>query len=171
MRNLLMLMAVLSLTAIAPAREIEYSYVALTSPGRIAGGQTYTFVFRVQNSSSDSECIADVALHFPDGFTKHPQTMGFTELEPGRPSWDMYVTNGTCWWVDNDGGLGEIYATEATDIWIDATVPHQIMGTTVFWELWGDGSGADPHHVCGCIELLVSPVTDVTWTSIKAVFR
>jgi hypothetical protein len=169
------LAAVLVLAACAAHAEIDGASVSLVSPGIVVPGQTYTFTFQVQNASGDGEAITNVAVSFPDGFTLFPATMSYVPIVPSpvRPDWTMYVPpiDHTGRWDDANGGGGEIYATESTTISIDVTVASVLYGTPVFWCLWGDGSGAAPHQICGCIDLDVSAVETASWSAIKALFR
>jgi len=174
MRTMIVLfaIAVLAMPAFA-GREIEGAQVTLMSPMGMSPGQVYTFEFWVQNASSDAEWITNVQISFPDGFTLYPETMGFDEIAAGRPSWDMYVPiiDHTAFWVDNDAGYGEIYSTEGTRVFIDCLTPDTFYTDCIFWQLEGDEYGAEPHSVCGCIDFIVTPVAEVTWGSIKALYR
>jgi len=170
MKNLLVIAAILIIAIPAAAREIDGAYVSLVSPTEVAPGGSYTFMFWVQNDSSDAEWIANVHITFPADFVLDAASMGFTELAPGRPSFDMYVVDNVACWDDNDGGYGEIYSTEGTNLWIDGTV-GPAGRYTIFWEIWGDEWGSEPHYVSGEIDLSVSAVDEASWSSIKAMFR
>ncbi len=173
MRVLLIVAFVLTAAVPCSARDISQAYVTLTSPPGVSPGETYTFVFWVQNNSPDSEWITDVAITFPAGFMLHDGTIGYTPIleMPLHPSWDMYTDETTAWWVDNNAGYGELWNTEGTDVWIDATVPTASFEPQIFWELFGDEWGAEPHYVSGFIEIAATPVEPSSWTSIKALFR
>ena len=174
MRTLIVLLAIVVLSLPAWAgREIEGATVTLISPTAMTVNHVYTFEFFVQNASSDAEWITDVQISFPDGFTLYEATMGFTEIATGRPSWDMYIpsVNHTAIWEDNDGGYGEIYSTEGTLVWIDCTTPDMFYTDCIYWQLKGDEYGADPHVVCGCIDFIITAVEEITWGSIKALYR
>ena len=133
---------------------------------------TQTMLFTVQNASSDTEWIASVEIHFPGGVL-HLETMGHEILAAPRPNFTMTVwpTIPTATWTDNNGGWGEIYSTESCDVWVDWTAPSPIDPAVITWELWGDIFGAEPHYVTGTIQLLVTPVEERTWSSIKAFYR
>jgi hypothetical protein len=168
--------ALLVLAVALPAvAEIDGASVSLISPGVVVPGQTYTFSLMVQNASSDGEAITNVTVSFPDGFTLFPATMTYTPIvaAPVRPDWTMYVPtiNHTGRWDDANGGLGELFATESTTIAIDVTVASQLYGIPLFFCVWGDGTGAEPHQVCGCVYLSVSPVEVTSWSTIKAMYR
>jgi len=171
----LLFACVLLLVAAPAGAEVEGASVTLLSPSVVVPGQTYTFQFLVQNASSDGEAIADVAVSFPDGFTLFPATMAYTPLvpDPLRPDWTQYVppVDHTGRWDDANGGSGELFSAEGTDVRIDVTVATELYGTPIFWCLWGDGTGAEPHQICGCIDLDVSPVEGASWTTIKAMYR
>ena len=68
MRNLLIVVLVLSVAVSAGARNMEGSYVEMLSPASIAPGETFLFEFGVYNASLDSEWLTDVLITFPDGW-------------------------------------------------------------------------------------------------------
>jgi hypothetical protein len=174
MRSIGIVLVVLAL-AIPALAGLGGSTVVLVSPSAIVPGQTYTFNFSVQNASGDGEAIKDVVVSFPDGFTLFPATMTYVPLvlSPLRPDWNAYVPpiDHTARWDDANGGIGELFATESTSVAIDVTVALQLYGTPLFWCLTGDGTGAEPHEICGCIDLSVSSVEPTTWSAIKAMYR
>ncbi len=174
MKNLLIVLAILALAVPTFAREIEGAYVDLVSPAadELVPGETMTLQFIVQNDSQDAEWITDVHIAFPDGFVLHQSTMAYDDIVPGRPSWDMYVppVDHTAIYEDNNGGYGEVWDIEMTYVYIDVTVPDQLYGC-IYWSLWGDEWGGEPHWVCGCIDIGFSPVETVTWGAIKAMYN
>lgn len=172
MSRLLVVLLVLALSMPVMAREIANATVTLVSPAYVTPGITQTMLFTVQNASSDAEWIANVEIHFPGG-TLHQETMGHQMLSTTRPNFIMTVfpTVPTAQWADGNGGWGEIYSTEACDVWVDWTAPAPIEDPTLIWELWGDVYGAEPHYVTGTIQMFVTPVEQSTWTSIKALYR
>lgn len=174
MRTVILVLAVV-LAAVPAFAEIDGATVTLLTPSVVVPGQTYTFNFMVQNASSDGEAIADVAVSFPDGFTLFASSMTYTPItsSPLRPNWTMYIppVDHTGRWDDANGGIGELYSTEGTDISIDCTVALLLYGTPIFWCLTGDGAGSAPHQVCGCIDFDVSAVEAASWSSIKAMYR
>jgi hypothetical protein len=174
MKKLLIAIAILAIAAPAMAREIEGAFVDLVDPAanELIPGATMTLKFIVQNDSSDAEWLTDVHIAFPDGFVLHESTMAYDMIVAGRPSWDQYVppVDHTAIWEDNNGGWGEVYSTEFTHVYIDVTIPDQLYGC-IYWSLWGDEYGDEPHWVCGCIDVGFSPVEDATWGAIKAMYR
>jgi len=174
MRSIAVALLVLAV-ALPAVAEIDGASVSLISPAVIVPGQTYTFSFNVQNASGDNEAIKNVVVSFPDGFTLFPATMTYVPIVPVplRPDWIMYVPpiDHTARWDDANGALGELFATESTVVTIDVTVATQLYGTPLFFCLEGDGTGAEPHQVCGCIYLSVSGVEPTTWTTIKSMYR
>jgi hypothetical protein len=173
MKVLMVAITILALTFAAGAREIDGAYVSLTSPAPldIVPATVMTFIFWVQNDSGDAEWLSNIHITFPDGFNLVEGSMGFAEIATGRPSFDMTVSGQTAQWDDNDGGYGEIYSTEGTEVWVDAFVPGCYECGELYWELWGDVWGAEPHYVDGVIDLCPSPVEESTWGSIKALYR
>jgi len=175
MRALIVLFAILVLSLPAFAgREIEGATVTLVAPTSMTVSTTYLFEFWVQNASSDAEWITDVQIAFPDGFTLFPETMGFDMIpSTTRPSWDTYVpvVDHTAIWEDNNGGYGEIYSTEGTRVFIECTTPDVFYTDCIYWTIYGDEYGAEPHSVCGCIDFVITPVEEITWGSIKALYR
>jgi hypothetical protein len=175
MKTLAIVLLVLALTVPVAARDIGNATVTLLSPTMVSPGNTYMFTFFVQNASPDAEWITNVEIHFPfgAGTSANQASMGYTFIATGRPSWTMTVwpTVPTALWADNDGGYGEIYSTEGTDVWVDVTLPAVMTGTQIQWELWGDLYGAEPHYVTGYIDVVVTAVEQQTWTAIKSLYR
>ena len=174
MRNLLIVVLVLSVAVCAGARSVEGSFVELLDPAAISPGETYTFTFGVYNASTDSEWLTDVLITVPDLWSIDAGSMSYVPIvaDPIRPSWDMMVPEGpTAMWLDNDGGYGELYGDEYTTVSVDLTVGAQLYGIPIYWCLKGDIWGDPPHEVCGCIDLQISPVEEQSWTSIKALYR
>ena len=174
MNRLLVVLLVLTLALPLMAREIDGATVTLVSPAYATPGATQTMLFTVQNASSDAEWIAQIEIHFPGGVL-HQETMGHEVIVPStpRPNFTMtvYPTIPTAVWADGNGGYGEIYSTESCDVWVDWTAPSPIEPATITWELWGDVYGSEPHYVTGTIDLIITPVEDSTWSSIKALYR
>ena len=173
MKWLIVAVTVLALATPLAALEIEGAYVSLVSPNpmEIEPDNFYTFTFHVQNDSQDFEWLTNIHITFPDNFTLVAASMGFVEIDVGRPSFDMIVSGQTAQWNDNDGGYGEIYDTEGTEVFIDAHVPACYDCGEIYWELWGDIYGGEPHYVDGLIDLCPSPVEAATWSSVKALYR
>jgi hypothetical protein len=174
MRNLLIVVLVLSFAVSAGARSMEGSYVELLEPAAISPGETMTFVFGVYNGSTDTEWVTDVLITFPDLWVVHEGTMSYVPIveDPIRPSWDMVVPEGpTAMWLDNDGGYGEIYGDEYTTVSVDATVSDQLFGIPIYWCIKGDIYGDPPHEICGCVDLQITPVEETSWSNIKAMYR
>lgn len=127
-------------------------------------------------SSARYECISDVCVTFTPPIILYPETIAYNEITAGRPAWDTSVdvgpyTGGSAWWVDSDGGMGEVSPGQATTIWIDATVKAlderpQSWPIDVHWEIWGDQGGyVDGWHV------IWTPVEQTSWGHIKALYR
>lgn len=171
-RLVIVLVLVLGMAGIATA-DLGGSVVMMSSPTEVLPGETYSFSFWVQNESPDGEGIAVVQISFPDGYTLFEGTMGCDEIVPGRPSFDMYIppVDHTAIWEDNNGGAGELLPAEGTTVHIDATVAALTYGTPIFWCVQGDGVGDEPHEVCGCVEVAISPVAEQSWSAIKALYR
>lgn len=161
--------------ATAAFAEVENSDVALLSPAEVSIGATQTFTFVVTCASSDGEAISDVHVSFPDGFTLYEGTMAYVPIvaDPLRPDWTMYVppVDHTGIWEDANGGTGEVFNTESCQISIDVTAPIELTGTPVFWCVFGDSTGAEPHSKCGCVDLDYTPVRETSWTTVKALYR
>ncbi len=171
-RSVIALLLVLAIACAASAN-LDGCLVMMTSPTEVLPGGTYTFSFWVQNESQDGEGIATIQISFPDGYTIFEGTMACDEIVVGRPSFDMYIPpiDHTAIWEDNNGGTGEILPTEGTTVYIDATVADVSYGTPIFWCVQGDGTGDEVHEVCGCIQVAINPVEELSWTSIKALYR
>jgi hypothetical protein len=165
---------VLTLAGVASA-SIGGASVNILSPTAVVPGQTYMFRLWVQNASTDGEAIANVQVSFPDGYTLHEPSMYYIPISvsPLRPSWTKSIppVDHTGQWIDNNGGTGELYATEGTEIGIEVQVAQQLYGIPIYWCLDGDGTGQGPHRVCGCIELSPSSVENTSWSVIKAIYR
>ena len=174
MRNLLIVVLVLSVAVTAGARSIEGSYVELLSPSSISPGSTYTFEFGVYNASLDAEWLTDVLITFPDGWIINEGSMSYVPIvaDPIRPDWLMTVPDGpTAMWLDNDGGYGEMYGDEYTTVSVEVYVATQLYGIPIYWCLKGDIWGDPPHEVCDCVYLQVTPVEETSWASIKALYQ
>lgn len=171
-RTAIVVAFVLCFVGLASA-DMTGAYVTLSAPGQVVPGQAYTFTFFVHNGSTDGESITNVQVVFPDGFTLFPATMSYVPIVAGRPSWDMIVPpiDHTAQWLDNNGGVGEIFPTEGTTVSIDVTVADVLYGIPIFWCVDGDGVGAEPHQNCGCFDLTVNPVDVTSWSSIKALYH
>ncbi len=173
MRNLLIVVLVLSVAVSAGARSMEGSYVELVSPAAISPGETMTFTFGVYNGSVDTEWMTDVLITFPDGWVIDEGSMSYVPIvaNPIRPSWDMMVPDGpTAMWLDNDAGYGELYGDEYTTVSVDVFVATQLYGIPIYWCVKGDIWGDPPHEVCGCIDIQITPVEAKTWGAIKAMY-
>lgn len=173
MKHLLIAVCILAFAIPAMAgRSLEGSYVELVSPTDPMPDTTYTFTFYVWNNSFDTEWVSDVWLTFPDGYVLDAMSMAYDNPNP-TPSlfvWDMLVDGQTAQWNDGDEGYGELYDQVGTNIYIDVTTPDEITGE-IYWELFGDIYGAEPHYVDGSIMLGFTPVEESTWSSIKAMYR
>jgi hypothetical protein len=161
------------LVAGAAGADLTGSYLMMSGPTEVIPGEEYTFSFWVRNESPDGECIANVRVSFPDGYTLYPGTMAYDELMVGVPSWVMYVppVDHTAIWEDDNGGVGELAPTEGTTISIEVKVADVLYGTPLFWCVEGDGAGDESHEVCGCLSVCVNPVEMRSWTSIKSLYR
>ncbi|MBD3368487.1 MAG: hypothetical protein GF405_10005 [Candidatus Eisenbacteria bacterium] len=173
MRNSVIAVLCLLCLAGGVCADLTDSYVMMSGPTEIVPGETYTFTFWVQCASPDGEAIATVHVSFPDGYTLYPGTMAYDEIASGTPSWDMFVPliNHTAIWEDNDGGQGELLPGEGTTISIDVRVADVLYGTPIFWCVDGDGAGAEPHEICGCVQVAVNPVEELSWSAIKSLYR
>jgi hypothetical protein len=167
--------AMLAALAGAVVAEIDGAYVAILSPTEVVPGQTYMFRFWVQNASSDGEAIANVQISFPDGYTLNESSMYYVPItaDPLRPNWSMSIppVDHTGVWLDQNGGTGELYANEGTEVGIEVQVASQLYDIPIYWCLDGDGNGAEPHRTCGCIDLAVNAVETTSWSSIKSLYR
>ncbi len=172
MRYVAAVLCVLFLAGVASA-DMTGCSVVCTMPTEVRPGEACSFCFRVQNGSPDGEGIASIRMSFPDGYALYPETMACDEIVPGRPCWNMFIPSidHTAIWEDSDGGTGEILAGEGTTIYIDGIVGIISYGTPIFWCIQGDGAGAGFHEVCGCVHIAVSPVEEISWTTIKSLYR
>ena len=174
MRNLLIVVLVLSVAVSAGARSMEGSYVEMLAPAAVSPGETFTFEFGVYNASLDTEWATDVLITFPDGWVINEGSMTYVPIvaDPIRPDWAMVVPDGpTAMWLDDDGGYGELYGDEYTTVTVEVTVGAQLYGLPIYWCIKGDIYGDPPHEVCGCVELQITPVEAMTWGAIKALYN
>jgi hypothetical protein len=173
MRFAIVVACIVVFAAVAAA-DMTGAYVSLVAPTEVVPGHTYTFIFWVWNGSADGELLSNVQVSFPDGYTLFPETMGYDFIQPGRPDWDMTVPpiDHTALWTDGNGGSGEVWASEGTQIYIDVTVADVLYGIPLFWCVEGDSiDAAEPHEYCGCIDMTTSPVEASSWASIKTLYR
>ncbi len=176
MRNLLLVLMILAVATCAMAdRSLEGSMVTLVEPvGPVNVNEVYTFTFFVENMSEDYEYVADITIGFPYGFTPYGDSIGW---DPGpnwfysTGNWTMETMEGDVFWLDADGGWGELEDYEDCFVYVDVLVEAIPSREVITWGLQGDIYGEEPHYVSGEIEIGVTPVEVETWTAIKALYR
>jgi hypothetical protein len=152
---------------------LEYGPEAWAVPG-----SPVDCTFLLTNGSA-SEPVATVAVQMGYGVW-HYGLPGYDEIEPGRPNWDASGGWSVAVWTDVDGGAGEVFPGESTQIWVTVTPSDDMPYGTyeIGYVICGDGTGLPPHEtfgVAGHIYVGASGTIPETvggsWGRVKALFR
>jgi hypothetical protein len=158
-------MIILPLTACAG---LHGSIVELVEPADpVEPGVTYEFLFRVLNGSASGESVVEIQLMHPWDLERVPGTMGYHEIEFGRPFFLMVTAGNALLWLDQ--GSGGIHGLEETLVWADFLVSSEVaQGQSLCfqWYLEGDWGSLVSGSTCG-----YTPVERASWTRIKRLFR
>ena len=135
----------------------------------VAADSTYTFVFLVTRDMSSTEILTEAKVFFyPVNITPYADTIGFGEIEPGRPSFEFINQSSVVVWRETDDSAG-IRAGESTLLWVDAHMgadtPPWSKGL-IGWSVKG-ASGSSK----GGYFYFYTPVEPGTWGAIKALYR
>ncbi len=150
--------------------DLEGSTVHLIEPiYGVEADQTYTFVFQVVRDMSSTEILTEVLIMFyPSSLTVYGHTMGFDEIEPGRPSFELINVSGAVHWRETDDAAG-IRAGESTLLWVDVrTAPDTPPWSKglIGWGVQGAAGGSNNGFF-----YFYTPVEPGTWGAIKALYR
>ncbi len=175
-------------TAVAAPADLSPCYIELLSGSYYEPGTPDTLVFKIYNHATDGEAIKDVIIQIESYWVLwvEEETLGYDEIEPGRPSWETSVHYATgcpdyCIAIiganDNNGNPGEIFPGESTTLRVgcEASVEHCPTEIDVYWWLFGDvfkdgvRSNTSGLFSVGCVE--PSPVASGSWGAIKALYR
>jgi len=161
------------LVALVPfiaAADLGNSHIALLGPMLVDPGETCIFNFWIQNESLDGESIVAFWICFPEDHEVHWDTMGYLDIEQGRPYFNLGSREGCPLW---DGVYPpfapQILQYEGTLAWVTISVPPSFLPGTpmqIEWTIVGDSSG--------CIEgtaIFYVPVEGSSWGGIKALYR
>ena len=150
--------------------DLEGSTVYLVEPiYGVEADETYTFVFQVVRDMSSTEVLTEVfVMFYPTSLTVYGHTMGFDEIEPGRPSFEFINQSGAVHWRETDDTAG-IRAGESTLLRVDVhTAPDTPTWSKglIGWSVMG-ASGSQN----GGYFYFYTPVEPGTWGAIKALYR
>jgi hypothetical protein len=162
------LVAALVIVPFAACAGLHGSIVELIEPADpVEPGVTYEFLFRVFNGSPSGESVVEIQLVHPWDLERVPGTMGYHEIEFGRPFFLMVTAGNSLMWVDQ--ASGGIHGLEETQVWADFEVsPEVAPGQSLCfqWYLQGDWGSLVNGSTCG-----YTPVEGTSWTRIKQLFR
>ena len=150
--------------------DLEGSVVELVDPVYDVGpDETYTFIFRVSRDMSSTEVLTEVLIIFyPVSLTLLGDTMGYDEIEPGRPSFEQINVSGAAHWRETVD-TGGVHAGESTLLWIDVhtgeDTPPWSKGL-IGWSVLGASGGQN-----GGYFYFYTPVRLGTWGAIKALYN
>ena len=150
--------------------DLEGSTVRLVEPiYGVEADETYTFIFEVSRDTSSTEVLTEVfVMFYPTSLTVYGETMGFDEIEPGRPSFEFINQSGAVHWRETDDA-GGVHAGESTLLWVDVyTAPDTPSWSKglIGWSVMG-ASGSQN----GGYFYFYTPVEPCTWGAIKALYR
>jgi hypothetical protein len=125
---------ILAMTAGVVHAGLEGSCVNLVSPeDPIEPGETYVYMLRLDRDLSSSEYVTEIDIVFPPGMLPLTFTMGFDELEPGRPSFNQWPYLETASWWEQDTENGGIHMGESMEFWVTVStwegLPEGAEGT------------------------------------------
>jgi hypothetical protein len=134
----------------------------------VEADSTYTFVFLVTRDMSSSEILTEAHVFFyPTSLTVYAHTIGFDEIEPGRPSFEFENQSGVVVWRETDETAG-IRAGESTLLRVDVhTAPDTPPWSKglIGWGVDGPSGGSN-----GGYFYFYTPVQAGTWGAIKALY-
>ncbi len=120
-------------------------------------GETTTWDLVLYNGSTNAEWLTDVYIVFPTGVTV-TGAINFNLATPDTTRYLLY--DGTTgdgvelWWGDPDAGYGEIYGDEFAYATVDVSIDPGFSGPIdLFYEIYGDEWGGEPHIVFGTYTL------------------
>ncbi|MBN2565170.1 MAG: hypothetical protein JXB46_05620 [Candidatus Eisenbacteria bacterium] len=156
--------------AVTAYADLSGSYVSLVEPqGAIVPGETYVYVFRIDRDLSSAEHVTEIDITFPPGMLPITYTMGFDELDPGRPTFLMWPYLEKASWWEQDTVSGGVHAGESMEFWVTvstlSTLPDGAEGT-IAWRIEGNQSSVNEGLVG-----VETPVGHGTWSQIKLLYR
>jgi len=135
----------------------------------IEADSTYTFVFLVTRDMSSTEILTEARVFFyPVNITPYAHTIGFDEIEPGRPSFEFINQSSVVVWREIDDTAG-IRAGESTLLRVDAHMGADTPPWSKGLIGWGV-KGASGSSNAGYF-YIYTPVSPGTWGAIKALYR
>ena len=135
----------------------------------IEADSTYTFVFLVTRDMSSTEILTRASvLFYPSNITILPHTIGFDEIEPGRPSFEFFNQSTHVAWEETDDSAG-IRAGESTLLRVDAHMGADTPPWSKGLVGWSVVGASGSHN--GGYFYIYTPVSPGTWGAIKALYR
>ena len=163
------LIGVLSFACGWASADLEGSTMHLVEPiYGVEADVTYTFVFLVTRDMSSSEILTEALVFFyPSNLTVYAHTIGFDEIESGRPSFEFINESGVVVWRETDETAG-IRAGESTLLRVDVhtgpDTPPWSQGM-IGWSVKGAAGSTN-----GGYFYFYTPVQPGTWGAIKALY-
>jgi Peptidase family C25/Propeptide_C25/Secretion system C-terminal sorting domain len=141
-----------------PERDISDAWLTC-SADHFTPGETTNWIFTIYNGSANDEWITDLWIEFP-----YEITLNYATDAVGGSGGDL-VWDGTTgseanvdWFGITPSGYGVIREGETASFTANVTINDQYAGNIdLFWQICGDGFGAEPHTVTGDI-ILQSPL-------------
>jgi hypothetical protein len=157
-------------TAAGALAGLEGTSVSLVEPqGAIVPGETYVYVFRIDRDLSSGEYVTAIDIEFPAGMLPITYTMGYDELEPGRPTFIQWPYLETASWWEQDPVNGGVHMGESMRFWVTVStwsgLPDGAEGT-IMWRVEGSQSSVNEGLVG--VETVVDPCS---WSHVKSLYR
>ncbi len=181
MKKLILTLALMAIIA-APVladRSVDGSYAELVTPDPaiFEPGNVYLCEFFVFNGSFDGEWLVEVDFTFPCCFNV---LNGWYDDSQASNDWafDFFVAgdcNNVAYFMDGDGGNGEIFESEGGIFYLEVEVPLECECNldAIGWYLLGDLWGDEPHETDGFIDIEIcdsTPTGQTDWSMLKALY-
>ena len=132
-------------------------------------GQTFSWTFTVQNSSTDNEYIKHIRMNFPEGVTVNNAT-NFSGGSLGDLEYDGTTGNGVSihWYGESTGGRGVIKPGETATSVVTGTIQEgNTFDVFIIYVIDGDSIGQELHVVAGDIRIANEGLSN-SWLSLSS---
>ena len=147
----LILVVSLALAATPAFASIAGSTCTTTDPYLPGGTATMCWTCTNAGPTSNPECLDEVALGHPDGWTVACGTQDAVDSAGNPVELDCTAGGQNVTFADTDGGAGEVCPGQSWSFCVDVTAPASpTEPVCVFYTLSGDGAGGDPHEIIDC---------------------
>lgn len=163
-------LALVGLLAVPSSAELDGTSVELVAPVMpITPGEAYVFVFEVSRDDNSDEYLKQIDITFPFGLVPVTHTLGYDEIEDGRPEFNSWpYLQKASWWEEHPES-GGIHSGETTRVWATVQtldiIPDEAIGS-IEWSVRGNWGG-EAEGECQ----VATPVDASSWGAIKALFR